>query len=68
MSTKDTPHTPVEDAYRLRDEDVREAPTTMRGRLRHLGPGIVLTASVVGSGELIVTTSLGAQAGFVLLW
>ncbi|MBB3051174.1 Mn2+/Fe2+ NRAMP family transporter [Prauserella isguenensis] len=68
MSTKDVPDTPLEDAYLLRAEDVREPPTTLRGRLRHLGPGIVLTASVVGSGELLVTTSLGARAGFVLLW
>ena len=30
--------------------------------------GFVLSAAVVGSGELIVTTSLGAEAGFVLLW
>lgn len=68
MSTKDVPQTEPEDAYQLRAEYVRAAPTTLRGRLRHLGPGIVLTASVVGSGELIVTTSLGARAGFVLLW
>ncbi|HEX6515734.1 MAG TPA: Nramp family divalent metal transporter, partial [Nocardioidaceae bacterium] len=27
-----------------------------------------LSASIVGSGELIATTALGAQAGFVLLW
>ncbi|MGW0789744.1 Nramp family divalent metal transporter [Streptomyces sp. NPDC002911] len=56
------------DPYALRAEDVREAPTTLRGRLRHLGPGFVLSAAVVGSGELIVTTSMGAQAGFALLW
>ncbi|MGI3201696.1 Nramp family divalent metal transporter [Streptomyces sp. GLT-R25] len=56
------------DPYALRAEDVRKAPTTFTGRLRHLGPGFVLSAAVVGSGELIVTTSLGARAGFVLLW
>lgn len=56
------------DPYALRAEDVREAPRTFTGRLRHLGPGFVLSAAVVGSGELIVTTSLGAEAGFVLLW
>ncbi|MGS2587664.1 Nramp family divalent metal transporter [Streptomyces hebeiensis] len=56
------------DPYALRAEDVREAPTTFAGRLRHLGPGFVLSAAVVGSGELIVTTSLGAKAGFALLW
>ncbi|MEU8352792.1 Nramp family divalent metal transporter [Streptomyces sp. NPDC048845] len=59
---------PDRDAYELRAEDVRVPPRTFRERLRYLGPGIVLTASVVGSGELLVTTSLGAKAGFVLLW
>lgn len=56
------------DPYALHPDDVREAPVTLTGRLRHLGPGFVLSAAVVGSGELIVTTSLGAKAGFALLW
>ncbi|NGN64384.1 divalent metal cation transporter [Streptomyces sp. A7024] len=60
--------TPVRDSYELRAEDVRTPPRTLRERMRYLGPGFVLTASVVGSGELIVTTSLGAKAGFALLW
>ncbi len=42
-------------------------PTTLRGRLRHIGPGIIISASIVGSGELIITTKLGAEAGFILL-
>src|SRR5437867_770884 len=36
--------------------------------LRHWGPGLVLTASVVGSGELIATTSLGSRVGYLVLW
>lgn len=36
--------------------------------LRYLGPGFILTASIVGSGELIATTALGAKAGFVAMW
>ncbi|MER5178309.1 Nramp family divalent metal transporter [Streptomyces sp. NPDC002896] len=56
------------DPYALRAEDARPAPVTFRGRLRHLGPGLILSAAVVGSGELITTTSLGAKAGFALLW
>jgi Mn2+/Fe2+ NRAMP family transporter len=36
--------------------------------IRYWGPGLILTASVVGSGELIATTSLGASVGFVALW
>ncbi|RPI42428.1 MAG: divalent metal cation transporter [Bacteroidetes bacterium] len=37
-------------------------------KMKYLGPGFILSASVVGSGELISTTSLGAKAGFVTLW
>jgi Mn2+/Fe2+ NRAMP family transporter len=36
--------------------------------LRYWGPGLILTASVVGSGELIATTSLGAKVGYLALW
>jgi Mn2+/Fe2+ NRAMP family transporter len=36
--------------------------------LKRIGPGIILCASIVGSGELIATTTLGAQAGYVALW
>ena len=64
----DATGTRLVDPYELRAEDVREAPTTFRGRFRYLGPGLILSAAVVGSGELITTTALGAQAGFVLLW
>ncbi|QFU88596.1 Nramp family divalent metal transporter [Amycolatopsis sp. YIM 10] len=56
------------DLYALSADDVREPPATLRGRLRYLGPGMILSAAVVGSGELILTTSLGARAGFALLW
>ena len=44
------------------------APTTPGGILRQLGPGLIITATIVGSGELIVTPKLGASAGFTLLW
>lgn len=36
--------------------------------LKYLGPGFILSASIVGSGELIATTALGAEAGFVAMW
>lgn len=44
------------------------APTTFGGRLRQLGPGLIISAAIVGSGELIVVPKLGAAAGFTLLW
>jgi len=45
-----------------------EPPQTLWQSFAHLGPGIVLASSIVGSGELIATTIVGAEAGFVLLW
>lgn len=44
------------------------APTRWRDMLRKIGPGLIITASIVGSGEVIVTPKLGASAGFTLLW
>jgi Mn2+/Fe2+ NRAMP family transporter len=59
---------PAHDPYVRTEEQVKDPPATFGARLRHLGPGLVLTASIVGSGELIATTALGAKAGFVTLW
>jgi Mn2+/Fe2+ NRAMP family transporter len=36
--------------------------------LSHIGPGLIIAANIVGSGELIMTTKTGAQAGIALLW
>ena len=44
------------------------APTSFKGLIRQLGPGLIITAIIVGSGELILTPKLGAEAGFTLLW
>ena len=44
------------------------APTTAWGILKAIGPGLILTANIVGTGELIATTRLGSQVGFMLLW
>lgn len=49
-------------------EGVREPPRTFFSTLGHLGPGLIIAASIVGSGELIATTKTGAQAGISLLW
>lgn len=43
-------------------------PASWAGVVRQLGPGLIITASIVGSGELIVTPKLGASVGFTLLW
>ena len=44
------------------------APTGAWNVARQLGPGLILTSIIVGSGELIVTPKLGASSGFQLLW
>lgn len=49
-------------------DGVQPPPTTIRGILRQLGPGLIIAGSIVGSGELIATTAVGAEAGFVLMW
>src|SRR5688572_12813928 len=46
----------------------KSAPVDFFGILRQLGPGLIISAVIVGSGELIVTPKLGAAEGFHLLW
>jgi len=57
-----------EDPYALTDAAIQDPPANLWLALRKIGPGIVLAGSIVGSGELILTTSLGADWGFVFLW
>ncbi|MCY4673725.1 MAG: Nramp family divalent metal transporter [Bacteroidetes bacterium] len=56
------------DPYVRSEQTVKAPPRSFRTRLRFLGPGFILSASIVGSGELIATTRLGAEAGWVTLW
>ena len=48
--------------------EISEPPNTWKGIFKQLGPGLIISANIVGSGELIVTTKLGADVGFILLW
>lgn len=48
--------------------DVQTPPRTLGATLLRLGPGVIIAGSIVGSGELIATTKVGAEAGFWLLW
>lgn len=50
------------------DPAPQPAPTHWAGILRQLGPGLIISAVIVGSGELIVTPKTGAENGFSLLW
>lgn len=56
------------DPYALDPSGVKEPPTGWRASSKFFGPGLIISASVVGAGELITATALGAQAGFLLLW
>jgi Mn2+/Fe2+ NRAMP family transporter len=49
-------------------DDIEAPPQHPLAILRKLGPGLIIAASIVGSGELIMTTLTGAQAGMTLLW
>ncbi|MEO8627095.1 MAG: Nramp family divalent metal transporter [Betaproteobacteria bacterium] len=63
-----SPSEPHFDPYQLDPRDILEPPQTMGAILRKIGPGVVLAASIVGSGELIATTALGAKVGYTMLW
>ena len=45
-----------------------QAPKTFIQRLKYVGPSVIVVGSVVGSGELVLTSLLGAAAGFAFLW
>ena len=52
----------------MKEEEVKEPPKGLLNVLSHIGPGIVLSGAVIGSGELLVTTRIGAQFGYIFLW
>lgn len=56
------------DPYVLPADAIRCPPESNWQILRQIGPGIVLAGTIVGSGELILTTSLGAEFGYTFLW
>ncbi|MCH8233701.1 MAG: Nramp family divalent metal transporter [Bacteroidetes bacterium] len=58
----------MQDLYQLSSKKIRVPPVSFIDRIRNLGPGFILSAGIVGSGELIATTTLGARAGFITFW
>ena len=64
MTASDSPH--PQDHRRA--EEIQPPPSTFGGILRQIGPGLIIAANIVGSGELIMTTKSGANAGIALLW
>lgn len=49
-------------------DGAQEPPTTLGGIVLKLGPGLILVGNIVGSGELIATPRLSAEAGYYFLW
>ena len=47
---------------------MNKAPTSLLQRLKFIGPSIIVTGSVVGSGAIALAPLLGAATGFTLLW
>jgi Mn2+ and Fe2+ transporters of the NRAMP family len=47
---------------------MNKTPSTLIQRLKFIGPSIIVTGSVVGSGSIALSPLLGAATGFALLW
>ena len=58
----------VQDPYQLHPDAIEDPPNTFVAIFRRIGPGLILASAIVGSGELIATTVLGAENGYTLLW
>lgn len=43
-------------------------PVRIIDALRFIGPGLILTAGIVGTGELVLTPRVASENGFTLLW
>ena len=59
MSAETTPQT---------NAGTTSAPRTLTGRLRLIGPGIVLALASVGASDMITTMNSGAEYGLALIW
>ena len=47
---------------------VGEAPPTWGGRLRLIGPGLVVAATGVGAGDMVSSLTAGTEFGTILIW
>ena len=58
----------VHDPYVIDGSQIQDPPRGWRASMKFLGPGMITSAAVVGSGELITATTLGSRVGMMLLW
>ena len=47
---------------------IEDPPENWVKRIKYLGPSVVISATIVGSGEIVLTASLGAAVGYGMLW
>lgn len=59
-----TPQEPV----RAPESQGPEVPSTLWGRLRRLGPGMMIAGAFVGTGTITTSIVAGTQYGYILLW
>lgn len=59
-------HSPLHEAHEAAGR--RLPPRSFFAMLGSIGPGLILAGAIVGSGELVATPKVGAEAGFWLLW
>ena len=57
-----------EDRYTRPEGEVQDPPNSFLGTIKYLGPSVIISATIVGSGEIILTASLGAMVGYTMLW
>lgn len=58
----------AKDGYTQPEGAIEDPPGDWRATLKYLGPSVIISATIVGSGEIILTASLGAAVGYVMLW
>ena len=56
------------DFYTQPEGQAEDPPKNWREAIRYLGPSVIISATIVGSGEIILTAGLGAAVGYVMLW
>lgn len=58
----------LRDHYTQPEGRIEDPPKTWIEAIRYLGPSVIISATIVGSGEIILTASLGAAVGYSMLW
>ncbi|MEP3481674.1 MAG: Nramp family divalent metal transporter [Fuerstiella sp.] len=62
------PSEPAETEDQRQQQAIEAPPTSFKDIALKIGPGLIIAANIVGSGELIMSTKAGAEAGIALLW